>query len=401
MYKYSYRAITIDGKDKKGTNIAENPTDLIFKLKEKGLSVYAYNTVGKQLTSNFNKLKIVDLITFSTQLSQMLTAGLALGQSLQMLYERTENKKKALKKTYAFLFEEVQKGNSLSDSMEKMGDAFPQLYLSMVKSGQLSGKLDLTLVELSEHYDKTRKQERMIKSAMSYPIILLVVATLVVILLTVFVMPKIVNILPPDSTLPLPTRILMVFKNFILNYWYVLIILIITISILSKILKKNDKYMTFKGKMLLKLPKIGRLNAMRYTAQFAGSLSTLYSVGVNLLDAISMSGEVVTNAHIRHQINKAVIDIKKGSSISEAFSNIEGFDPLLTTMIFVGEQSGSLGVILKKTAVYFDEEAETAVKGLIGLIQPVMLIVMAVVIGFVMMGVLSPMFQFYKTAAKS
>ncbi len=396
MLKYSYKAITSAGVNKSGTFFAENNTALVNALKSQGLSVYSYRIISKQKVKKAKKLNTADLIAFSTQLSQMLVAGLSLGTSLQMLYEKTENKKKNLKMVFAKLFESVQKGQSLSESMEEMEDVFPALYLSMVKSGQLSGKLDETLVQLADHYDKQKKQQNLIKGAMSYPIILAVVCVLVVGVLTTTVLPKMVETLPEGTAVPLPTKILIGVKDFILQKWHITLISIVFIVFMSKFLKKVPKVQEVKGKFLVNAPKIGRLNKMRYTASFASSLSTLYAVGVNLLDAIQMAGEVTTNLHIRKEVMRASIDIRKGKAISESFSTISSFDPMLTTMMYVGEQSGSLGDILKKTSDYFDEEATTAVKGLTAMLQPAMLLIMSIVVGFVLIGVMMPMFAMYK-----
>lgn len=397
MNKYNYKAITKDGKERRGTAIAESANALISSLKEKGLSVYSYNLSGRQNTKNYKKLNTKDLITFSTQLSQMLTAGLALGQSLQMLYERTEKSKTTLKKTYASLFESVQKGSSLSESMEDMGDTFPNLYVSMVKSGQMSGKLDTTLVQLAEHFDKQKKLQNQIKAAMTYPIILMVISLVVVVMLTTTVLPKMISIIPAGRQIPGPTKVLIAIKDFILKDWYIILVGVPLIAFLIKLISSNETVKEYNGLIVIRLPKFGKLNQMKYTAQFASSLSTLYSVGVNLLDSITMSGDVLTNTYLRKQVIRSTVDIKKGQSISEAFLKIDGFDKMLTTMIFVGEQSGSLGDILKKTSDYFDEEAKASVKALTALLQPVMLVLAAVIIGFVLVGTLMPITEIYKS----
>lgn len=397
MNKYNYRAITKDGQERKGVAIAESPASLISNLREKGLSVYSYSLSGRQTTKAFKKLNTKDLITFSTQLSQMLTAGLPLGQSMQMLYERTEKSRAVLKRTYAHLFESIQKGLSLSESMESMGDAFPNLYISMVKSGQLSGQLDKTLIQLADHFDRQKKQQNLIKSAMTYPIILLVISFAVVIMLTTTVLPKMVAIIPQGQKIPGPTKFLLGIKDFIFKYWYLVLVIIPVLIYGVKVLRSIDKFQNFMGNLLVKMPKFGKLNQMRYTAQFASSLSTLYTVGVNLLDAISMAGEILPNVFLRKQVAKAKVDIKKGKSIAEAFSEIYGFDKLLITMIFVGEQSGSLGEILKKTSDYFDEEATVSVKALSSLLQPIMLMIAAVLIGFVLIGTLLPITVIYNS----
>ena len=398
MYKYSYKAVDSTGKIVKGTLQAEDNNVFLAQLRNENLKCFEYRILNKQKQTKFKKLNIDRLIEFSTQLSSMLTAGLALAMSLEMLYERTEPKKKDLKQVLATLLEQVRKGESLASAMANMGETFPSLYISMVKSGEMSGKIDETLTNLADHYAKEKRQKNKIKKAMNYPKILSVVILLVVGMLTVFILPKMAAMLPEGQPLPVPTQILMNIKDFIVDKFALLIIIIITLVIGIKFIKKIPKVKIFLGKMSTRIPKIGKVKKQLYTSSFANSLATLYQSGIPLIDALQMSGEVMDNKYIEGKINDAVTNIRKGSNISEALSDVDSFDPLLITMIFVGEQSGSLEDILIQTANYFDEEANIATDKLTEMINPIMMCFMAVIVGFVLIAIMLPMFSVYEAA---
>ena len=398
MYKYSYKAVDAEGKLVKGTLTAEDNNMFLTQLRGQNLKCYDYRVLNKQKTAKLRKLKIDRLIEFSTQLASMLTAGLPLAMSLEMLYERTESKKTDLKLVLANLLEQVRKGESLASAMANMGTTFPSLYVSMVKSGEMSGKIDETLTNLADHYAKDKRQKNKMKKATSYPKMLSIVMILVVGMLMIVVMPKMAEMLPEGQDLPLPTMILMNIKDFVVDNIALLIIVIFALVIGIKMLKKVPKVQIFIGKIKTRIPKIGPLNKKVYTAAFARSLATLYQSGVPLLDSIQMSGEVMDNKYIEMKINEAVTSIRKGSNISEALSIVDSFDPLLMTMIFVGEQSGSLEGILIQTANYFDEEANVATDKLTEMINPIMMCVMAVIVGFVLIAIMMPMFSVYESA---
>lgn len=397
LQKYTYKAIDADGKVTKGTLVAADDKNFRDLLHEQGLRCYDYSIVNQAKQARTRPLKTGDLIAFSSQLASMLRAGLDLSMSMKMLYERTEKKKKRLRAVLASLFEQLQKGESLASAMAKMENTFPAMYISMVKSGEMNGKIDESLTTLASYFEKEQKQKNQIKGAMSYPIILLVVCFLVVIVMSVFVMPQMTAMMPEGTPMPLPTQVLMGIKDFIVNQWYVVALIVLVLITIIPIIKRIPQVAVFTGKMIIKIPKIGSLQKMIYTATFARSLATLYATGIPLLDAISMGAEIITNKYVEMRIREAVVEIRKGSSIAEAFAHVDAFDPMLMTMTFVGEQSGALDEILMQTARYFDEESSNAIKRLIGMISPAMMMIMAVVVGFVLMGVMMPMFTLYET----
>ncbi len=394
MYKYSYKALSADGKKKSGTITATSEEDFNQVIASRGLKCYWVHATGKGDTSRISKLDLPLVLQFCRQLASMLNAGLPLIKSLEMLYERTEKPK--LKNVLAALFEEVQKGNSLAEAMAQLGEVFPTLLVSMVKAGEMSGKLEETLIRMADYYDKEKKRKGQIKSATSYPKIVLVICLVVVIVLLTTVMPQMVSMIPDDK-LPAATKFLIGIKDFILNDYVIIIAVIASLLIFVPIIKRIEKVNFFFSKLKIKMPMVGKLNKMVYTSRFASSLCTLTSSGVHLLDALTMVSEMMENAYVSKAIDNAVEGIRRGESISAALQTIDAFDPLLTTMIFVGEESGSLDEVLGQTAAYFEDESETAVKSLTAMINPILMVVMAVVIGFILLSILTPMFSMYDT----
>lgn len=394
MLKYSYKALSADGKKHSGTITATGDDDFTKVLAEKGLKCYWYRTSGKKEGTRIAKLDNVSVLQFCRQLSSMLNAGLPLIKSLEMLYERTEKVK--LKNTLAALFEAVQKGNSLAEAMASLGNTFPVLLVSMVKSGEMSGKLEETLIRMADYYEKEKKKKSQIKSATAYPKIVLVVCFIVVGVLLSTIMPKMVAMVPPDK-LPAPTKFLLNIKDAIAKNYFIMLSVIFGLIIVIPILKKIEAVDLFLAKMKIRMPLVGKLNKMVYTSRFASSLATLCSSGVHLLDAMTMVSEMMENSYISQQLDKSIEAIRRGESISVAMQGIEAFDPLLMTMIFVGEESGSLDEILEQTATYFEEESDNAVKSLTAMINPLLMLFMAVVIGFVLIAIMLPMFAMYDT----
>lgn len=391
MQKYSYKALTPEGKEVKGRMIAANDDEIKRLITKNGNYVISYVKESDE-TESIKPVDVRILVAFCNQLGSILRAGLPLTNALEMLYERTEDPK--FKKVLGGVYESVQKGHPFSEGLVSQGRAFPHLMVNMVKSGEMSGSLDSAMIKMAEHYEKEMKMNNLIKSAMRYPIMLGGISVIVVVILVVFVLPGMVSNLEADA-IPLPTKILMGISNFMINSWYIIIGVVATLYIAVPIILKvpNIRYNLDKSKM--NLPKIGPLIKMIYTGRFARSLATLYDCGIDLIDAMTMCSAIVGNVYVAEQIDTAVMKIKKGESISVAMSKVDSFDTLLTNMIFVGEESGVLGEILGRTADYFDEESESATKGITAMIEPVMLMIMASLIGFIIISIIMPMFQSY------
>lgn len=388
MQKYSYVALTPEGKTIKGTMIAQSDEEIKRLVTKNGNYCLSYTRLKDQTSGN-KPLPLKQLINFCSQLSSIIHAGVALANALDMLYSKME--KGNLRDVTGNLLELVQKGNSLSDAIAKQGRAFPSIMFNMIKAGEQTGDLDKSLSKLSEQFEKEMKLKNQVKSAMNYPKILGLITAVVFIVLAVFVLPKMVSGM---TEIPAMTQLLLNIANFILNYWYILVLVVVILYFTLPIIKNIPKIRYELDKLKIKFPKVGKLVRKTYTATFARTLATLYEGGISIVDAISMATATVGNSYVSQQMEEAVFLIKKGETMSKAISSVDCFDPLLTSMLFVGEESGVLGDVLNRVANYFDEEADSAIKGLTALINPLMMVVMAVVIGMLLLAVVQPMFNF-------
>lgn len=388
MQKYSYVALTPEGKTIKGTMIAQSDEEIKQLVTKNGNYCLSYTRLKDQTSGN-KPLPLKQLINFCSQLSSIVHAGVALANALDMLYSKME--KGNLRDVTGNLLELVQKGNSLSDAISKQGRAFPSIMFNMIRAGEQTGDLDKSLSKLSEQFEKEMKLKNQVKSAMNYPKILGLITAVVFIVLAVFVLPRMVSGM---TEIPAMTQLLLNISNFILNYWYILVLVIVILYFTLPIIKNIPKIRYELDKLKIKFPKVGKLVRKTYTATFARTLATLYEGGISIVDAITMATATVGNSYISAQMEEAVFLIKKGETMSKAIASVDCFDPLLTSMLFVGEESGVLGDVLNRVANYFDEEADSAIKGLTALINPMMMVVMAVVIGMLLLAVVQPMFNF-------
>ena len=371
--------------------IANNDEELKQLVAKAGNTVIKFTKIasaeqqGKALS-----LKLVG--NFCSQLGAILKAGLPLASALDMLYGKTETG--PLKKSIGKIYEMVQKGNSLSDALAEQGKAYPTLMLNMVKAGEMSGDLDVTLNKLADHFAKEQRTKNAVKAALRYPKMLAIITLGVVILMVAVVLPKMTSTMDPNN-LPGLTKALLGLSDFILDNFIFIAIGVLFLIIVIPMIKNIEKVRYTLDKWKITMPKVGKLMRMVYTARFARSLATLYEGGIQLIDAMQMCTAIVGNVYISDKMEDAIYRVKKGESISKAMGSINVFDPMLTSMIFVGEESGVLGDVLIRVADYFDEESDNATKALTALLEPIMLVVMAGVIVLIILAILLPMFSSY------
>lgn len=384
MNKYSYVATDISGRSVRGSEVAENYRDLQAKLKAKNLFVTSYKDLGEGVPDVKYKFKTNEVSFISRQLSSMTSAGLSLVRALYILQEQQENKK--AKAVMLDIYEEVQKGRAFSDVLKDKPGVFPEMFVSLVAAGEASGTLDAMFTRLSDHYANANKTANKVKSAMVYPIILGVLLVVVLLFMFIKILPTFTEMMNPDDMSAI-SKALVAFSDSLINYWYVYIIVIVGIVIAWKILNKTPatKYKIDEWK--LKIPKVGKLIATMYTGSFARNMSNLYGAGLQMVECIEKSVAVINNMYVRERFKDVVNDIKLGESMSKAIEKTGIFEGMFTSIIFVGEESGTLDTILDKTADYYDEESDAAITKLVGMMEPLMIIIMGIAIGFFLAGV--------------
>ncbi len=400
MATYKYKAITSEGKSLKGTYNAKNKEEVILMLREnKYYPVNIKETEEEKDIRNlqiFSKVKVKDLAIFCRQFYTMLNAGVTIINCLDILRQQTENKK--LKYVIRKVYEEVQKGLTFSEALKNHKNVFPELLINMVEAGEVSGNLDIIMDRMANHYEKEFKINNKIKGAMVYPIILSIVAIGVVVFLITFVMPTFMEMFEEnDIPFPVPTRVLLIFSDILQQYWYLFIGgLIIIIFIIRRALKMEKGRLLVDG-VQLKFPIIKGITEKIVTSRFTRTFSTLSASGVPLLQSLEIVANVVGNKVVGDGINTAKEEVRKGVSLSNTIKDIDVFPLMVTSMIEIGEESGSLDKILEKTAAFYDEELEVALQKLTTMIEPLMIVVMSLVIGFIVISMVLPMFDMFGT----
>ncbi len=383
MTQFSYVATDGNGKTVKGKEFAEDAKDLQSRLKERRLYLTSYRNLGEGGGDVKYKFKIKEVSFISRQLASMTSAGLSLVRALYILQEQQENKK--AKAVLLDIYEEVQKGKSLADVLKQKPGVFPDMFVAMVAAGEASGTLDQMFNRLSDHFANSNKTANKVKSAMVYPIILGVLLIAVIILLFAGVLPQFGNMMPEEDMSAL-SKALLAFSDSLIHQWYIYVIVIAAVIFGIILLLRTPSTRLRWDELILKIPKVGKLIATMYTGTFARNMANLFGAGLQMVDCIEKSISVVNNSYVKMRFKEVVADIKLGESMSKAIEKTGIFEGMFTSIIFVGEESGTLDTILSKAADYYDEEADSAVGKLVGMMEPLMIIIMGIAIGVFLEG---------------
>lgn len=389
MAEYSYLAAKPDGKTVKGTLVAGSPDMLKDNLRRQQLYLLEYDEVKK---AGGKRLKATQLADFCRELSSMLGTGVSLVRAMQIIMNRDLSP--AMKTTFTALNQQIKRGIALSEAMEMQDEVFPELLISMVKAGEANGKLDEALKKMASHYEAEHRTNQDIKGAMTYPIILIVITILVIIAVFTFIFPRLMTVFG-DMELPAITQVMMGISNFLTQQWFMAIVIVLAVGIAIYWITRLEKVKYGWDKFIVKLPKIGPLLKIIYTARFARTFSSLYSGGLTILNALQISKDTIGNRYIAGQFDGVIRMVRQGTSLSEALAAVDGFDVKLTETIAVGEETGRVDELLLSIADSFDYESSMAIKKLVKLIEPIMILIMALVILTVMLSVMLPIYELY------
>ena len=399
MPNFQYKALTKHGKHVQGVLLADNRLEALEMLqKQNNYPVSVQETTSKDLktVSISKKTSVKDLAVFCRQFYTMLNSGISIIKCLEILRQQVENKK--LKAALSSVYEEVQKGAMLSAAMQKHS-VFPELFTQMVIAGESSGTLDLLMDRMAVTYEKEFKINNKIQTAMIYPIILCVLAITAVVVLLTTVMPTFVSLFKTSGVeLPLPTRMVMGASDALRSYWYLILMVIGGLAYLVKRVTSSEKGRYAFHALLLRIPVVGKAIQRIYTARFTRTLGTLLTSGISLIPSLEGAAGVVNNVVVSTGIKQIVEEIREGVSLSDLIHKTGLFPPMVDSMILIGEESGTLEVILDKTANFYDEEAETYLQKVVAMVEPIFIIFMAVIIGFIVIAILMPVFDLSKTA---
>lgn len=384
MKTFIYTATDVQGNTVKNARMqAEDVNDFLDKINEKGLFCSSYKETNSKGDKNLYKFKTKELSFNCRQLSAMIGSGLTLVKALDILYK--EQPKEGSKRVFREVYEEVQKGRSFSDALRMQDGAFPDFFISMIAAGEASGQLDVIMKRLEDHYAKEGTLANKIRGALIYPIILVVLLVAVVIVLCLTVLPTFKDM--AGDNVNAIAKFLFAFSDSMKYHWYIYILvlglIIFTIIYLMKIESVKYKW----DKFILKIPMVGKLLVKVYTGRFARTLSNLYSSGIPMVEALERSSRILSNSYVVKSFETVVDEVKQGDQLSAAIQRTGIFESMFTSIIFVGEESGALDTILSKTSDYYEEESDSAITQLVGMIEPIMLILMGLVIGLVLAGI--------------
>ena len=359
MKSYSYDAQDARGKHTKGVINAENEQEFLQRAKEKGLYIRDYKESNSGDSKSIYKFNTKELNFCCRQLSAMLTSGLTLVKAIDILTKEQENEK--ARAIWQDIYENVQKGESFSSTLQ--------------------------MPRMADHYMKENKLKNSIRSAMVYPIVLLVLCIVVVIFLFTFIMPTFIEMFEDKSKMPLLTKMMAAISDFLRTKWWLLIIIVIAAFVGFKYGMTVPSFRKKVHRMIIKGPGFGPLVTKIYTGRFARTLSSLYSSGIPMVECLERSSAILGNSYIDEKFENVIDEVKQGETLSSAITRTEIFEPMFCSVIYVGEEAGALDSILEKTSDYYEEESDAAVQRLVGIVQPVLLIFMGVIIGLVVCGV--------------
>ncbi|HQA47247.1 MAG: type II secretion system F family protein [Clostridiales bacterium] len=395
MTVYEYRARNRMGELVTGTYESSDMSDVVHMLRNKGLyPVFIEECREKRsdtlMKVSFRKVTYKDIAVFCRQFATMINAGMPIPDILDVLGRQTENPR--LKTGIESLYHGVQKGKSLSNAMGMERDIFPELLANMVEAGELSGTLDRVMDRMAGHYEKEYRIRQKAKNAFVYPSLVAVVAVLVVVFLVAVVLPAFASMFQQmGAVLPLFTRMLLGICFFVRKRWVLLVIG--TAVLLPGIgwYAKTPAGREFFDVLSIRAPVIGNVNKKVITARFARTLGALVSSGLPLLQGLEVAGKVVGNTVVQKGLGKVGEEVRKGKGLAEPLKKVEAFPAMLSHMIRIGEDTGTLDFVLDKTADYYDDEVERTVNRMTTLLEPAIIIVMAIVVTFIVLSIVMPM----------
>ncbi|PWX63629.1 type II secretion system protein F [Clostridium perfringens] len=399
MAIFKYKAINSEGQRIEGSQSADSESqirEMLLSNQYYPLSIEKENSKSKKSFSFNSKVKLKDIAVFCRQFYVMLDSGLSIGKALNILIEQCEKPK--LREALIGVNGELKRGETLSSSMRKRKDVFPNLLTSMIDAGERSGNLDIILKRMAEYYEKETKIRGKIKSAMIYPIVLGVVAIIAITFILTFVMPTFVQMFEENNVdLPMSTKMVLGTSKMLGKYGIIIFLILVTAIILfSKYLKSEEGQYKLSS-INLKIPVIKKLTQKIIVSRFTRTMGIVSSSGMSLVTSIEIVASVVGNKIAEKELLKVKEKVLKGEGLGDSIMNIKIFPPMLASMVKIGEEAGSLDSILDKTADFYDDELEREIKTATALIEPSMIVLMGIIIGFLLISILTPMFKMYNS----
>lgn len=399
MY-FKYVGRTRTGSLKRGTMEGTSRNDVIHQLREQGISPREVketkpNIFNRDISISRNSVKNEHFVVYCRQFATLIRASISIVEATNILADQTESK--VLKKVLAEVEIDIKGGTAFSDAVEKHPKAFPTLFVNMVRAGELTGSLDETLDRLAIYFEKQHALKKKVQSTLTYPAVLLVVTIGVVIFLMLSIIPNFTLMFEQfDSELPMITQIVVKVSEIIQSLWW-LVLIIIMVAVVSFIFvyKTNKQFSYAVHVAILKMPVFGTLLQKAAIARMTRTLASLFESSVPILQALDIVARVVNNPVISKVVLEAKGSLEGGGSLSGPLKKHWVFPPLVSQMTAIGEETGSLDFMLEKVADFYEEDVDRTVDTLRSLIEPIMIIFLAVVVGFIVLSIMIPMFSIF------
>jgi type IV pilus assembly protein PilC len=400
MATYAFKALDLSGSSTKGEIEAADKQTVVAQLRSKGLIVVDIEERAAagagDILARFRKVNADDLVIATRQLSTMVSSGMSLLRALYVIEEQTESDK--LREVWIGVRKDVEAGVSLSEALKRHPDVFNELYVAMVQAGETGGILDMTLVRVATQLEKDAALKRQIKAAMIYPSLIGGFALVVLVALVAFLVPVFEKIFEDfGGELPAITKFTVWLSHMMTGRWYVMIAVTWALVFAFRRWKKTERGRIQWDRFKLKIPmKIGGIVQKVALARFSRTFSGLIAAGVPMLEAIDITGRTSGNRVIEHAMEEVRENVKRGGSLTQPMTQVpEAFPVMVTQMIGVGEETGALETMLSKVADFYEEQVEAAVKALTSILEPVMIVIVGAIVGFIVIAMYLPMFKVY------
>ncbi|MBR4341620.1 MAG: type II secretion system F family protein [Lachnospiraceae bacterium] len=398
MTTYKYLARNEQGKKVTGKLQANDEIDLQARLKNENLYLESANEVVKKALGK--KIRADRVADFARNLGKLIGAGVSLVRALRIICD-DETLRQKERNLYEDVLKQVRTGVSLSEAMSMEGVAFPPMMINMFKSAEASGTLEATANQMAEYYSKEYKLYKKIKSSMTYPKILGVLMVIVLAIIMGYVVPQFEDLFAQMESLPVATEILLGISDFLATKWYLLIIYGIVAFIIIKLLFAIPTVRYHKDKIKIKMPKIGKLQKIIYTARFSRTLASLYNAGLPIISCITIARDTIGNRYLESQFDLVIKDIQAGQNLSDALAKVDGFTKKLVSSVVVGEETGTLDDMLNSAADQLEYDSEMAVQSMVAMLEPMIIVVLAFMVGFIIVSVIQPIYGSYEAIANS
>lgn len=399
---FAYKAKDISGQVLTGSILADNENAVAIHIREKGYFITQIKEQGgdnslSAFMDNFKSISLKEISILCRLFSTMIDAGLPLISCLDVLIEQTDNPR--MKKALQDVYKKVKEGETLSRSLGDHPRIFPGLMVNMVEAGEVGGVLDDILDRLASHFEKEHKMNEKIKSALTYPAVVSVMAVLAVVFILTFVLPTFVQMFANmKMELPLLTRILLAMSGFLRNYAPFILIALIGGCYGLKVVYREEKTRKIIDSLTLRIPVVGMLSRKIGIARFSRTLSTLLHGGVPIITALEVVQKTIGNLSMMKALEEAQVGIKEGISLATTLAQSKVFTPMVIQMVSIGEESGALDKMLEKIADFYESDVDDVVSRLSSIIEPVIIGVLGIVIGLIVIAIMIPMFDIITTS---